>query len=105
MSRGSRWGRRCFALGLAAAIASGCASSNPEGTHEPALLDIKVTAERVHAALRKAGPEFRHVEVDASRDGIALTGSVASGETRSRAEEIAKEVNPGVSVSNRVSVR
>lgn len=90
---------------LASATATGCAANNPQGTHEARLLDNKVTAERIHAALRKAGPRFRHVEVTASRDGITLTGKVSSADARSRAEEIAKEVDPGAKLGNQVSVR
>ncbi len=106
MNRISRGGRRCLgAVLLAWVTASGCASANPQSTHEGKLLDNKVTAERVHAALRRAGPRFSHVEVNASREGIALTGRVASAETRSRAEEIAREVDPQVNLTDQVSVR
>ncbi len=106
MIRASRWGRRCLGAALLAWVtSSGCASANPQSTHEGKLLDNKVTAERVHAALRRAGPQFREVEVSASREGIALTGSVASAETRSRAEDIAKKVDPRVNLSDQVSVR
>ncbi len=106
MIRLSRRARRCLgAVWVAAAISSGCAPSNPHATHEAHLLDNKVTAERVQAALRRAGPEFRHVEVSASREGIALTGRVGSAEVRSRAEEIAKQVDPHVDMRNRVIVR
>ncbi len=106
MIRISQRARRYIAATLlASATLSGCASSNPERTHEGKLLDNKVTAERVHAALRKAGPQFRDVGVHASKKGITLTGTVASAEARSRAEEIAKDVDPRVELSDRVSVR
>ncbi len=100
--RARRW---CAALLLAAATLGGCASSNPQGTHEGRLLDNKVSAERVQAALRKAGPEYRHVEVAGSREGITLMGRVPSAEARSHAEGIAKNVDPQVNVSDQLSVR
>ncbi len=106
MIPGSRWARRTLvAVLFASATWTGCATNNPQGTHEARLLDNKVTAERVHAALRRAGPQFRHVEVTASRDGITLTGKVSSADARSRAEEIAKEVDPGAKLGNHVTVR
>ncbi len=106
MSRCSRWKRWCLAAMLLASSAwIGCASSNPNRTHEGRLLDNKVTADRVHAALSKEGPEFRHVEVTGTREGITLKGSVASAETRSRAEEIAKHVDRSVALRDRLSVR
>lgn len=101
----SRRGAAVLAAIVLAAAASGCASSSPQRTHEGKLLDHKVTAERIHAALRRAGPRFEHVQVDGSREGITLSGSVASAETRSRAEEIAKEVDAHVRLRDEVSVR
>ncbi len=98
--------RRCATRALLLSLAlSGCASSNPQGTHEGRLLDNKVAAERVHAALRKSGPQFRHVEVDASKEGLTLIGSVASSEDRSRAEEIARGVERDVHLTDELSVR
>lgn len=106
MIPGSRSARRYLtAIWLASAAWTGCASANPQGTHADHLLDNEVTAQRIHAALRRAGPEFKHVRVTASRDEITLTGSVASAETRSRAEEIAKEVDATAKLGNHVTVR
>ncbi len=100
--RARRWSA---AVLLAWATLGGCASPSPRGTHEGKLLDNKVSAERVQAALRRAGSEFRHVEVTASTEGITLTGHVASAEARSRAEGIAKDVDRQVSLEDQVSVR
>ncbi len=105
MTRGTDRARRRFAALLLAATLGGCATSSPQGTHEGKLLDNKVSAERVQAALRKAGPEYRHVEVAGSREGITLTGRVPSAETRSRAEGIARNVDPHVNVSDRLGIR
>ncbi len=106
MSRVSDRARRwSAAVLLVTATVGGCATSGPPGSPEGKLLDDKVSAERIQAALRRAGPEFRHVEVAGSRDGITLRGRVASAEARSRAEGLARDVDPQVNVRDQLSVR
>ncbi len=106
MNRLWRWAGWCLpATLLASATPSGCASPGRPAAHEDRLLDHKVTAERIHAALRRAGPRFRDVAVAASRERITLTGTVASAEARTRAEAIARDVDPTVKLDDEVSVR
>jgi osmotically-inducible protein OsmY len=72
--------------------ATGC-GSNPAKTQRPELLDDKVTAGRVEAALHRAGPEFKHVSVQALNGDVTLTGRVRSPADKSRAEEIANSLS------------
>jgi osmotically-inducible protein OsmY len=72
--------------------------------HEGALLDNKVTALRVQEALRKAGPEFQHVEVSGTVNGVTMTGTVQRSADRVRAEEIAKSVHRAMKLKNELRV-
>lgn len=71
---------------------------------EGPLLDNKVTALRVHEALRKAGPEFQHVEVNGTVNGVTISGTVKSSADRVRAEEIAKGVHRAMKLKNELRV-
>jgi osmotically-inducible protein OsmY len=75
---------------LCAALA-GC-GSNPAKTQRPDLLDDKVTAGRVEAALHRAGPDFDHVAVQANGGRVTLSGRVRTVQDKTRAEEIARSV-------------
>lgn len=84
-------------------LLQGCASR--QGTHEGDLLDNKVTAQRIEAAFRKSGAEFRHIKVQATKDCITLTGTVKSDEEKTRAEALAKSVQREMDLKNELQVR
>lgn len=78
-------------IGLLALVLAACKSPPPDRTHEGALLDDKVTIQRVSAALQHAGPDFRRIQVQTPNDGhVVLSGSVRSPELRKRAEDLAR---------------
>lgn len=80
-----------MAAGIALALC-GC-NSNPNKPHEGALIDDKVTSQRVKAALNRAGPQFKNVHVTTTGEGtVTLSGSVNSEQDRSRAETAARSV-------------
>ncbi|WP_243371661.1 BON domain-containing protein [Geotalea sp. SG265] len=94
---------RPIVLSAAMAVLLLCGCASRQGPHEGNLLDNKVTAQRVHSALKDAG--LKHVRVSASRDGITLTGTVRSEEERSRAEQVAKGVQRAMELKNELQVR
>ncbi|HJV65445.1 MAG TPA: BON domain-containing protein [Geomonas sp.] len=78
--------------------------AQPEKTHEGPLIDNKVAALRVQAALKKEGTEFERVTVEASKEEVILTGTVASAKSRERAAEIARGVQHGIKLKNELKV-
>jgi len=90
-------------LFLAAALVAGC-GANPQATHEGDLIDNKVTAQRVEAALRKAGKEYRHVHAEARREGITLKGTVRTEAERSRAEDIARSTGRDMNLTDELRI-
>ena|SRR5215831_5554208 len=83
---------------------SGCGTS-PKHTHRPDLLDDKVTAERVKAALDRSGPEFKDIDVQASNGRVMLGGRVPSAEAKGRAEQIALSTHRVKDIDDRLEVR
>jgi osmotically-inducible protein OsmY len=75
-----------------------------EVSHEGPLLDNKVTALRIGDALKKAGPEFDRVQVEATQEAVTMTGTVKSSADRARAEEIAKSVHRPMKLKNELRV-
>jgi osmotically-inducible protein OsmY len=63
-----------------------------------------VTALRVQEALRQAGAEFQHVEVNGTVDGVTISGTVQTSAERVRAEEIARSVHRAMKLKNEVRV-
>jgi osmotically-inducible protein OsmY len=82
--------RSLFLISLALGL-TGCASRS-SGTHDPTLLDDKVTAQRVAAALRSGGPDFKEIKVQIRNGETILSGKASSLETRQRAEELVKDL-------------
>lgn len=78
--------------------------AQPEATHEGPLLDLKVIALRVQAALKNEGAAFEHVTVDATKDEVVMTGTVASEKARERAVEIARGVDRKGKLRNELRV-
>lgn len=72
--------------------------------HETALLDHKVIAMRVQAALKKEGTEFGEVTVEGTREDVVLTGTVKSEKAKARAAEIARGVDAKVKLKNELRV-
>jgi osmotically-inducible protein OsmY len=78
---------------LAGLMVAGCGEGNPMGTtHEGQLLDNDVLQQRVRAALRRGGADFKDVRAQAMSGTVLLTGGVTSERARARAEEIARGV-------------
>ena len=88
----------CCLLGLI-----GCAS-NPNHTHRADLLDDKVTAQRVEAAFKDAGADFKNVTVKVNGGEVTLQGTVASPEIRSRAEELVQGTDRVTNVKNELQI-
>jgi osmotically-inducible protein OsmY len=82
----------------------GC-GSNPSKTQRPDLLDDKVTAGRVDAALRRGGPAFDHVSTQATGGHVTLTGQVSTAQDKSRAEEIARSVERVHELQDKIQVK
>ncbi|HJV33994.1 BON domain-containing protein [Geomonas sp.] len=82
----------------------GAKPANPSATHEGPLIDNKVVALRVQAALKKEGAEFDKVTVDATKNEVVLTGTVATSKARERAEEIARKEEHGIKLKNELKV-
>jgi osmotically-inducible protein OsmY len=76
----------------------------PEAKHEPVLVENKVIALRVQAALKKEGAQYEKVAVEGSKNEITMTGTVASAKERERAGEIAKKYAEKVTVKNEIKV-
>jgi osmotically-inducible protein OsmY len=93
----------CIA-GTCIALAAGC-GSNPQKTQRPNVLDDKVTAERVQAALRRAGATFEHVSVRVDDGQVTLLGTVRSWDEKSRAEQIAHTVKRVEQVNDQLRVQ
>ena len=89
---------------LAALMSTGCAS-DPGRTHDSGLLDDKVTAQRVYAALQRGGAEFRSVKVEALKGVVTLSGTVPTEQHRERAEALAKSQERVSKVDDRLEVR
>jgi hyperosmotically inducible periplasmic protein len=85
--------KHVFYIGLAvlAALGAGC-KSDPDRTRAT-LLDDKVIAERVAAALRVGGPHLKSIKVQTDHGVVTLTGTVPSLQERARAESLAKNVD------------
>lgn len=78
--------------------------SSAEEAQEQPLLDNKVSAMRVQAALKKEGAEFDQVTVEGTKEAVVLTGTVKSSKDRERAVEIAKGVQRKMVLKNEVQV-
>lgn len=78
--------------------------ANPSATHEGPLIDNKVIAQRVQAALQQEGAEFQHVTVDATKEEVVMTGTVPSEKARERAAEIARGVEHKIKLKNELKV-
>ena len=89
---------------LAALVVTGC-QSDPSRTHDTGLLDDKVTAERVAAALQREGPEFRAVKIDTLKGVVTLSGTVPTSDGRTRAESLARNVDGVTKVNDRIELR
>ncbi len=83
---------------------SGCGTDFSR-THRGDLLDDKVTAQRIQSALERAGPDFQRVDVGVTNNVVVLSGSVASPDLRSRAEQIARDVHRPMKLENDVEVQ
>lgn len=83
---------------------TGCAS-NLNRTHRGQLLDDKVTAQRVQAALARAGNDFTDVHAVVTDGVVVLSGSVRSLDTRARAERIASAIRRVSNVEDDLQVR
>ena len=91
--------------GLWLCVVIGGCGSNPAKTQRPDLLDDKVTAGRVDAALRRAGPDFDHVTSRATGDQVTLTGQVRTPQEKTRAEEVARSVKRVHELQNEIQVQ
>jgi len=97
--------RTCIVISLSATIAlTGC-SSNPGRTHDPDLLDDKVTTQRVSAALTRGGPDFRTIEVETTKGVVVLSGTVRSQEVRERAEAIVRSAGSVAKLEDRLEIQ
>lgn len=94
-----------FVISIFLALASGGCSSNLSRTHRGDVLDDKVTAQRVQAALNRAGPDFQKIQAQATDGAVVLSGTVSSSEMRSRAEEIARSIHRVNQLTDEVQVR
>lgn len=86
------------------ALATSACSSNLSRTHRGDLLDDKVTARRVQEALGRAGRDFEHVQADATNGVVILNGTVNSPELRTRAEQVARNVQGTSRLEDHVQV-
>lgn len=80
-----------LSTGLSAALTA-CSSPKSGKTHDPTLLDDKVTAQRVSAAVQSGGPELKNVKVTTSNSHVVLSGTVQSAAAKDHAESLAKGV-------------
>jgi hypothetical protein len=86
-----RFSRHTLGGFLLALAVGGCAAPVRQ-THDPHLLDNHVLQQRVEAALRRAGADFKEVRAQAAGGTVELTGQVASEAARGRADEVARGV-------------
>lgn len=91
-------------LVIVSVLLLGCRSSHVNSTHRGDLLDDKVTAQRLQAALQEAGGDLAGVRAGVTNGVIILTGSVSSPELRARAEEVARSVHRGTKLKDEVQV-
>ncbi len=89
---------------LLTVLLAGCNSAHPDRTHNADLLDDKVTAQRVQAALQRAGPQFNHVHAGVTNGTVVLSGSVSSPQLRQQAEDIAKSSHRARKLENDLDV-
>ena len=82
----------------------GC-SSDLSRTHRGDLLDDKVTTQRVQSALQRAGNDFQNIQVQTTNGVVVLNGTVATKQTRSRAEQIVRNVHRADGMENNLQVR
>ncbi len=94
-----------FALALSAVVSLSACTSSPSRTHDPDLLDDKVTTQRVSAALSNAGPDFQGIKVETRKQVVVLTGTVRSSEIRQRAEQLAKSVQRDAKLDDRIEIK
>lgn len=69
------------------------------------MLDDKVTADRVEAALRAGPKELKAVQVKSCGGVVILSGVVPSEEARERAMQLAKSVHRATMVADHLQVR
>lgn len=97
-----------YNLGLAAALSAvmvGCASRHPHEQRTDQLIDSKVTAERVQAALHGNSPYgFPRVQVTATNGTVTLSGSVQNEQERQQAAALARSIHRVKQVENRVQI-
>lgn len=73
-------------------LALGCVQANLHTVHDASLLNNDVLQRRVEAALRRAGPMFKDIQVKANDGTVLLIGKVGSPNARARAEKICRGV-------------
>jgi len=86
-------------------IALSACARHPHERRTGALLEDKITTERVETALHSAGKnEFSNVQVITSNGVVTLSGAVASPTEKTRATEIAKSVERVKEIRNRLEI-
>ena len=95
----------CLLLPTIALTFTGCASGRYERTTGE-YIDDNIITTRVAAAL-STNPEykFNDVIVASHQSNVQLSGFVASGDQKGRAEDIAKKVQGVKGVENNITVR
>lgn len=95
---------RNLVMWVGLSLLAGC-GSNSSQTHNPDLLDDKVTTQRVRAALHRGGAQFQGVTVHTSNGVVMLTGAVASPQERQQAESLARSVHRVSKLDDKILVQ
>jgi osmotically-inducible protein OsmY len=91
-------------LALAGALALGACAGTGEKTGE--VIDDSVITTKIRSSLiAEKGIDSTGISVETNKGQVLLSGAVKSSSQRSRAEQIARDVNGVRSVSNRIEVR
>jgi hyperosmotically inducible protein len=93
------------AVGMACVLGLGACQSTTRKTAGQTMTDSKITASVQSKLTADRASNFTRVDVDTDRGVVSLSGVVPSAEQKSRAEELARQVNGVTRINNNLQIQ
>jgi hyperosmotically inducible protein len=93
------------AVGMVCVLGLGACQSTTGKTAGQTMTDSKITASVQSKLTADRASNFTRVDVDTDRGIVSLSGVVPSAEQKSRAEELARQVNGVTRINNNLQIQ
>ncbi|HJR75825.1 MAG TPA: BON domain-containing protein [Nitrospiraceae bacterium] len=93
------------AVGMVCVLGLGACQSTTGKTAGQTMTDSKITASVQSKLTADRAANFTRVDVDTDRGVVSLSGVVPSADQKSRAEELARQVNGVTRINNNLQIQ